>query len=37
VYEVEFSDNAGRTYALAAVPTQQLMVLHYAPALAAGG
>jgi hypothetical protein len=34
VYEVECSDNAGRTYALAAVQAQQLMVLHYTPVLA---
>lgn len=31
VYEVEFSDDAGRTYASLAVPAQQLLVLHYEP------
>ncbi len=31
VYEVEFSDNEGQTYALLAVPARQLMVLHEQP------
>jgi hypothetical protein len=31
VYEVEFSDNEGRTYALLAVPARRLMVLHEQP------
>jgi hypothetical protein len=31
VYMVEFSDNEGRTYALAPVPDDQLMVLHFRP------
>jgi hypothetical protein len=31
VYEVEFSDNDGRTYASLAVPADKLMVLHHAP------
>jgi hypothetical protein len=31
VYEVEFSDNDGRTYALLALRADQLMVLHYRP------
>lgn len=31
MYEVEFSDNEGRTYALLAVPARQLMVLHEQP------
>lgn len=31
VYEVEFSDNHGRTYAQLAVPVRQLMVLHEEP------
>ena len=31
VYEVEFSDNAGRTYAALALPAGQLMVLHHQP------
>lgn len=31
VYEVEFSDDAGRTYAMAALRADQLMVLHYEP------
>jgi hypothetical protein len=29
VYEVEFSDNDGRTYAMLALNASQLMVLHY--------
>lgn len=37
VSEVEFSDNAGRTYALVGVQAQQMIVLHYQPTLAAGG
>lgn len=32
VFEVEFSDNEGRTYAMAALKAEQLMVLHYEPA-----
>jgi hypothetical protein len=35
VYEVEFSDNDGRTYATLALRTHQLMVLHFTPARAA--
>ena len=35
VYEVEFSDDSGRTYAQAALRTSQLIVLHYAPVRAA--
>jgi hypothetical protein len=31
VYEVEFSDNAGQTYAIAAVPLALLMKLHHKP------
>ncbi len=31
VYEVEFSDNEGRTYAMLPLRAEQLMVLHYAP------
>ena len=31
VYEVEFSDNEGRTYAMVPLRTEQLMVLHYEP------
>jgi len=34
-YEVEFSDDDGRTYAQAALRAEQLMVLHYSPELAA--
>ena len=34
-YDVEFSDDDGRTYAQAALPAEQLMVLHYRPELAA--
>lgn len=29
VVEVEFSDDEGRTYAMAALRTEQLIVLHY--------
>lgn len=32
VYEVEFSDDNGRTFAMAAVRESQLMVLRYRPA-----
>ena len=31
-YEVEFSDNDGRTYAELALQADQLIVLHYEPA-----
>jgi len=31
-YEVEFSDNEGRTYAELALRSDQLIVLHYEPA-----
>jgi hypothetical protein len=34
-YEIEFSDDDGRTYAQSALPAEQLMVLHYRPELAA--
>lgn len=36
VFEVEFSDDQGRTYASLAVPADHLMVLRYMPTLAAG-
>ena len=32
VYEVEFSDDSGRTYASLALRGDQLMLLHHAPA-----
>lgn len=32
VFEVEFTDDSGRTYAMLALPANQLMVLHYEPA-----
>ncbi len=32
IYEVEFSDNDGRTYAQLALRGDQLIVLHYQPA-----
>lgn len=35
VFEVEFSDDQGRTYAQLAVPANQLLVLHYQPQQAA--
>ena len=31
VYEVEFSDDEGRTYAMLALRAEQLLVLHYRP------
>jgi hypothetical protein len=31
VYEVEFSNDEGRTYAMATLPADQLIVLHYHP------
>jgi hypothetical protein len=34
VFEVEFTDNEGRTYATLALRAEQLMVLHYEPAAA---
>ncbi len=34
VYEVEFADNDGRTYAELAVKEEQLLVLHYEPTFA---
>ncbi len=34
-YEVEFCDDQGRTYALAALGAEQLLVLHYNPRAAA--
>ena len=34
VYEVEFTDNDGRTYAELAVKEEKLLVLHYEPAFA---
>lgn len=35
VFEVEFNDNEGRTYAFISARVDQLMVLHYQPAKAA--
>jgi hypothetical protein len=34
-YEVEFSDDEGRTYAELALPANQLLVLHHRPQQAA--
>ena len=34
MFEVEFSDLEGRTYATAALPATRLMVLHHQPASA---
>jgi hypothetical protein len=31
VYEVEFSDNQGRTYSAVPLRSDQLLVLHYGP------
>ena len=36
VFEVEFADGDGQTYAMATLRKDQLMVLHYKPARAAG-
>ena len=33
-FEVEFSGDDGRTYAMVPVPARELMVLHYAPVAA---
>jgi hypothetical protein len=33
-FEVEFSGDDGRAYAIAAIPARELMVLHYAPVTA---
>jgi membrane protein implicated in regulation of membrane protease activity len=33
-FEVEFSGDDGRAYAMAAIPARDLMVLHYAPVTA---
>ena len=35
VFEVEFCDDQGRTYAQLALPADQLLVLHYRPLQAA--
>lgn len=35
VFEVEFNDNEGRTYAILALNANQLIVLRYEPVLAA--
>lgn len=35
VFEVEFSDNEGRTYATLALRADQLMILHHQPVKAA--
>lgn len=35
VFDVEFSDDEGRTYAVPAVPAGRLMALHYKPVQAA--
>lgn len=32
IYEVEFADLEGRTYAMSAVPARNLLVLHHHPA-----
>jgi len=32
VFEVEFADNDGRTYAMLPLKSSQLLVLHYQPA-----
>lgn len=37
VFEVEFSDNDGKTYATLALRADQLMVLHHSPVTVARG
>ena len=34
VFEVEFSDDSGKTYAMTALRAEQLLALHYEPATA---
>ena len=34
VFEVEFSDDSGKTYATVALPADSLIVLHYEPVAA---
>ena len=34
IFEIEFCDDEGRTYAQAAVPAERLIVLRYEPAVA---
>ncbi|MFW6286963.1 MAG: DUF4926 domain-containing protein [Candidatus Sumerlaeota bacterium] len=34
VFEVEFNDNQGRTYAMLALRQDQVIALHYSPAVA---
>lgn len=34
VFEVEFSDESGKTYALEAIPADSLIALHYGPVAA---
>lgn len=34
LFEVDFSDNSGRTYASVATPAARLMVLHHDPVVA---
>ncbi len=34
IYEVEFADNEGRTYAELAVKADKLLILHYEPTFA---
>jgi len=34
VYEVEFTDNNGRTFAELALRAEQLLILHYEPVMA---
>ena len=34
VFEVEFCDDAGVTYASLAIPARSIMALHYSPAVA---
>ncbi len=36
VFEVEFSDNSGRTYAMAGVPASKLLILRHDPVEAVG-
>jgi Domain of unknown function (DUF4926) len=35
IFEIEFSDDTGRTFAMLALRSEKLIVLHYEPAMAA--
>jgi hypothetical protein len=35
IFEIEFSDDTGRTFAMLAIRSEKLIILHYEPAMAA--